>query len=185
MTYTAAVSPATATGAMTFKEGGVAIPGCSKQAIAPGKATTCTTTYPAAGWHSMIAVYSGDNTYATSTSSTLTQVIHGDPTTVTLSSSLNPSTVGQAVTYTATVNPHGNRHGRIHELRQPDIWMHCADRERWPCEMHHDLLRCGRSLDQGGLSGDNTYATSTAPSLTQAIDKNVSTTVLASLQTPQ
>ena len=53
----------------------------------------------------MIAVYSGDNTYATSTSSTLTQVIHKDPTAVTVSSSLNPSTVGRAVTYTATVNP--------------------------------------------------------------------------------
>jgi hypothetical protein len=99
------VSSAAATGTITFKEGGVAIPGCSNQTVTSGTTTTCTTTYSAEGWHSIIAVYSGDNTYATSTSPTLTQVIHGDPTTVTLSSSLNPSTVGQAVTYTATVSP--------------------------------------------------------------------------------
>ncbi len=105
VTYAATVSSAAATGAITFKEGGVAIPGCTKKPIASGTATTCTTTYSAAGWHSVIAVYSGDNTYATSTSPTLTQVIHQDATTVALSSSSNPSTVGQAVTYTATVTP--------------------------------------------------------------------------------
>jgi hypothetical protein len=104
VTYTATVGPAAATGVITFKEGEVGIPGCIKLAVTPGTATTCTTTYSAAGWHTIISVYSGDGTYATS-SSALNQVINGDPTTVTLSSSLNPSTVGQAVTYTATVNP--------------------------------------------------------------------------------
>ena len=185
MTYTATVSSATATGAIAFKEDGTAIPGCTKQAIAPGTATTCTTTYSTAGWHSMIAVYSGDNTYATSTSSTLTQVIHKDPTAVTLSSSLNPSTVGQAVTYIAVVNP-ATATGTVEFTNSGNPISGCTAET-----VSAGRARCTTTFSAAGgpwvravYSGDNTYATSTAPYVTQTIDKNVSTTALASSANP-
>jgi len=185
VTYTATVSPAAATGAITFKEGGVAIPGCTKKAVTPGTATTCTTTYSVAGWHSIIAVYSGDNTYATSTSPTLTQVIHGDPVAVTLSSSLNPSTVGQAVTYTAMIDP-ATAAGTVEFTDSGSPIAGCTAQP-----VNSGSAKCATTFSAAGgpwiravYSGDSTYATSTSSYLTQTINKNASTVALASSANP-
>jgi len=148
---------------ITFKEGEVGIPGCIKLAVTPGTATTCTTTYSAAGWHTIISVYSGDGTYATS-SSALNQVINGDPTTVTLSSSLNPSTVGQAVTYTATVNP-ATATGTITFASSGIPISGCAAQV-----VSSGSATCTTTFSAAGYpgvraiySGDDTYATSASP----------------------
>jgi len=58
------------------------------------------------GSHAITVVYGGDLNNASSTSPVLTQVVNALPvgaTTTALASSLNPSTLGQAVTFTATV----------------------------------------------------------------------------------
>jgi hypothetical protein len=104
VTYTATVSPAAATGTVEFKQAGVTISGCAAQAIRSGMAT-CTQAGLAVGWHGITAVYSDDSSYAASWSPGLTQAVNKRTTTTTISSSLNPSTVGQAVTYTAAVSP--------------------------------------------------------------------------------
>jgi hypothetical protein len=63
---------------------------------------TFTTSYPSATVHTLVASYSGDTNF-TASSFTLKQVIKKDATTTIVSSAPNPSTVGQVVTYTATV----------------------------------------------------------------------------------
>jgi hypothetical protein len=63
---------------------------------------TFTTTYPSASIHTLVASYSGDTNFQAS-SFTLRQVVKRDATTTVVSSSPNPSTLGQNVTYTATV----------------------------------------------------------------------------------
>jgi Big-like domain-containing protein len=185
VTYTATVSPAAATGAITFREGGVAIPGCAKLVVTSGAATTCTTTYSTAGWHSIIAVYGGDNNYVTSTSSTLTQVIHGDPSTVTLSSSLNPSMVGQAVTFTATVSP-ATATGTVEFTNSGIAIAGCTARS-----VSSGSATCTTTFSTAGspwiravYSGDSTHATSTSPYVTQVVNKNASTTTLVSSANP-
>jgi hypothetical protein len=55
------------------------------------------------GAHSISAVYAGDTNFTTSTSATLTQTVNADGTVTKVVSSLNPSTFGTAVTFTATV----------------------------------------------------------------------------------
>ena len=68
------------------------------------------------GTHSIYAVFSGDPNYQGSTSPTYTVQIVPDPTTTTLTSSLNPSYVGNSVTFTATVAaPYAapDRHGHL------------------------------------------------------------------------
>ena len=55
------------------------------------------------GTSSIKAVYSGDSNFDSSTSAPLSQVVDKANTTTTLASSLNPSKVGQSVTFTATV----------------------------------------------------------------------------------
>lgn len=68
---------------------------------------TLSTSTLTAGPHQIQAFYSGDNVFAASASAVVTQVVQTttspSPTTTTLISSLNPSTFGQAVTFTATV----------------------------------------------------------------------------------
>jgi hypothetical protein len=56
-----------------------------------------------AGTHSLTAVYSGDRANLASTSAVVSQVVSLNPTTTTVMASVNPVTLGQPVTFTATV----------------------------------------------------------------------------------
>jgi hypothetical protein len=53
----------------------------------------------------MVAVYSGDGTYVSSSSQPCTQTISRDAATMTLMSSSNPSIYGSNVVFTAMLNP--------------------------------------------------------------------------------
>ncbi len=75
VTYTATVSPAPDAGTVAFTDGGGAIAGCGTVAVSAGGAATCTTSYPAAVSHSVVAAYSGDAYYAASQSAPLTEVV--------------------------------------------------------------------------------------------------------------
>lgn len=70
--------------------------------LSGGKATFTTATL-AGGTHSITAVYAGTRDFAGSTSSALSQTVNQAATSTFVISSLNPSTFGQSVTFTATV----------------------------------------------------------------------------------
>jgi len=89
------------TGTVTLTSGTMKL---AKVSLSSGVASYTTATLTA-GTKSITAVYSGDSNFATSTSSALSQIINKATTTTALSSSLNPSTFGQSVTFTATVSP--------------------------------------------------------------------------------
>lgn len=108
VTYTAVVfgSSGTPTGTIVFRDNGTAINGCGGLVMTNGRAT-CTIGNQALGTHSMTAAYSGDGVYSAGSSSTLPQVVNpAKPNTpsITLGSSVNPSTVGQYVELTAVVS---------------------------------------------------------------------------------
>ena len=90
---------------VAFSDDGATITGCDAQPVDGTGAATCTLTYATPDSHDIVAVYSGDATYAASTSNALTQVVTTQTTTTTLTASPNPSTFGQSVTLLATVNP--------------------------------------------------------------------------------
>lgn len=72
-----------------------------------GIATFSTTTLPA-GANSLTAVYSGNASFAASTSSAVTETVNAvtsAATTTTLTASPNPAGSGQTVTFTATISP--------------------------------------------------------------------------------
>jgi hypothetical protein len=71
---------------------------------ASGIATLSTNTLTVAA-HSITVVYGGNGNYLASTSPVLTQTVNKAATKTNLVSSLNPSTHGTAVTFTATVVP--------------------------------------------------------------------------------
>jgi Bacterial Ig-like domain (group 3) len=103
VTFTAMVSSqsGTPTGLVSFYNGSVWM----GDATLTGGVATYTTTTVGVGAGSITAVYGGSGTNSGSTSSALSQVVTPATSTVTLTSSLNPSTIGQFVTFTATVVP--------------------------------------------------------------------------------
>ena len=96
-TVTCVVNP---TKTVTFKYGSTVL---GKVALT-GNTASLSTSALGAGTDAITAVYSGDGNCAGSTSPVLAQVVNIAPTTETLTSSQNPSAVGQPVTFTATVS---------------------------------------------------------------------------------
>jgi hypothetical protein len=98
VTWTATVSssgPDVPTGKVKFGNLGTA--------TLSGGVATLTKTWLNAATYPITAEYEGDDASAPSSSSSLNQVVNPDSTTTTVTSSANPATQGQSVTFTATV----------------------------------------------------------------------------------
>jgi hypothetical protein len=116
VTFTATIASqfgGQAGGSVTFKDGSTTL-GTVAVNSATNKATF-TTQALVAGVHSITAVYSGGPQRFGSTSPVLTETVNKTTTTTTLTSSLNPSTLGKSVTFTATIVPQfgGNVGGSV------------------------------------------------------------------------
>ena len=101
VTFTATVTPSTATGTVTFYN--YIYPQATVN-LSGGQATWVTSTLVPAG-QGITAWYHGDVNYQSSTSSMLLQTINPTPSSTSVSSSSNPSIQGNSVTFTATVTP--------------------------------------------------------------------------------
>jgi hypothetical protein len=74
----------------------------------------------ASGTHSITAIYGGDINFNGSTSPAISVAIQQRTVTVSLSSSLNPSIAGQAVTFAATVtSSYGHRAAPYRSATEP------------------------------------------------------------------
>ncbi len=101
---TAAVLPATATGTVTFKDGGVTL---GTATLSSGTASfTASAGALVAGSHVLTAVYGGDTTNPPSTSAALSQTVSVASSSIVAASSANPSLSGQSITLTAVVTPY-------------------------------------------------------------------------------
>ncbi len=101
--FTATVKAANGTpsGTVTFYANGTSIGTVS---LSSGVAGFKISSLPV-GANSITATYAGNADYTTSTSAAVSQVTNAAATTTKVTSSLNPSTVGASVTFTATVTP--------------------------------------------------------------------------------
>lgn len=101
ITFTATVtsSHGTPTGTVTFKNGATTL---GTGALSKGKAVLSTSKLNA-GQYTITADYGGAATFAPSTSVPLKQIVGDAKTTTTVTSSLNPSKLGDKVTFTATI----------------------------------------------------------------------------------
>jgi len=107
VTFTATVTGAddgTPTGTVTFEDGSTVLGTATLSAATSGAQATFTTSTLASGLHSISAVYSGDSTYTGSSSAALGELVEQVGSFAELSSSANPVTAGQAVTFTATIS---------------------------------------------------------------------------------
>ena len=118
VTFMATVMPSSCTGSVTFKDGATTL---GTGTISGGTATYSTSTL-AVGSHPIRGSYSGDSNCNSSTSASLSQTVSGSGGTLstgtTLTSSLNPSTYGNCVTFTGDrIAFGGERHGDVHGWR--------------------------------------------------------------------
>lgn len=102
VTLTAAVSPSSATGTVTFYNGSTNI----GSAAVNGGAASLTTSFAAGGTTTLHAVYSGDYNYLSSTSNSLAMNVSGPQVTTTnLSASTSTTAIGSSVALTAKLTP--------------------------------------------------------------------------------
>ena len=88
------------TGTVTFMDGATSLGAGTLNAS--GVATLATSALSVAT-HSITVIYGGDTNFKTSTSAILSQVVRQASTTSTVTTSVNPAAVGQAINFTATV----------------------------------------------------------------------------------
>jgi Bacterial Ig-like domain (group 3) len=185
VTYTATLDTTAATGTVEFKQAGVTITGCAAQPISAGNAQ-CTVVNPSSGWRLVTAIYSGDSNYATAASSSgLGQSVSKKITTLTPSSSLDPSTVGETVTYTATLSTTAAT-GTVEFKQAGTAISGCAARP-----ISAGTATCAVvDLAAGGVwiaavySGDSNYAASSSTILTETVKKRTTTTAVSSSMNP-
>jgi hypothetical protein len=178
VTFTASVLPSSATGTITFKDGGSTL---GTATLGHGSGTYSTAAL-SAGSHSMTAVYAGNGDYLTSTSFALAQTVSSSitPTSTALSSSLNPSTFGLGITLTATVTPSAAT-GTI-TFKDGLSTLGTATLGHGSGSLTTSALSAGSHGLTAVYGGNSLYAGSTSPVLTQTVNKaNTATSITSSL----
>ncbi len=196
VTYTATVTataPAagTRTGTVNFEDGGVTIAGCGAKAVAAAGTATCAVAYAGPGSHSITAIYSGDSNFNGSTSATLSQTVNQGATSTALGSSVNPSSTGANVTFTATVSAiapaSGTRTGTVNFKAAGVTITGCgaqvvAASGKATCVTN--ALAVGTTAITAVYSGDVNFTGSTSSTLTQVVNQGATTTTVVSSLNP-
>jgi Bacterial Ig-like domain (group 3)/FG-GAP-like repeat len=174
--FTATVTPQSGTGTPTgtvgFYNGATAL---GSPVTLSGGVAVLSTTALTLGTDIITAVYSGDNTFAGSTSSPLNQVVTVLPpllTSVILQSSLNPSEVSQSVTFTATVTPksgQGTPTGTVQFMDGATVLGSSTLNGRAVAAYSTTALSLGNHSMTAIYSGDIQFVASTSPILIQRI----------------
>lgn len=173
--FTATVTPSTATGAVTFKDGTATL---GTAAISAGKATFTTTTLAVAS-HSITAAYGGDTNLNGSVSAALAQVINKANSSVTVASSLNPSTYGSSVKFTATVTP-STATGTV-TFKDGTTTLGTGTISAGKATFTTTTLTVSSQSITAAYGGSTNYNSSTSAVLTQTVNKaNSSVTVFSS-----
>jgi hypothetical protein len=178
VTFTASVTPANATGTVQFLDGTTAL---GTGALSGGSASFTTSTLAQGTHYSITAAYSGDASNAGSTSAALIQTVKPIAV-VTLASSLNPSTVSQTVTFTATVNNSGAT-GSMQFLDGAAL-LATVPVSSGAAAFSTSSLTHGTHSISTTYSGDDYYWGAQSPTLTQTVNLIATSTTLTSTPNP-
>jgi hypothetical protein len=188
VTFTAtvtAVSPGagTPTGTVTFLDGTSTL---GAVALSGGVASLTTSSLTVAG-HTVTASYNGDSNFNTS-SGNLTQTVTVANSATAIASSINPSAVGQSVTFTATVSPvspgSGTPTGTVTFLDGTST-LGTATLSSGTASFTTSALNAGNHTISASYGGDTNFAGSSA-SLTQTVGQSSlsTTTTITSATNP-
>jgi hypothetical protein len=164
VTFTATVSPSSATGTVSFFNGGNSL---GSATLSNGSATLSTASLNA-GAHSITASYSGDANFDVSTSATLTQTVSKASTSTTLAALPNPSIPGQAVTFTATVTP-AAASGTVNFM-EGNTSLGSATLSNGSASFSTSALAAGAHVVTAAYAGDNNFNASNSSAVTQNVN---------------
>jgi hypothetical protein len=179
-------------GAVAFKDNGVDIAGCSTQTLTEGS-TTCVTTALAVASHPLTAVYAGNASYFTSTSSSVSQNVTMAATTTVVATSNNSTVFGESVTFTATTTPTAPATiapstGTVSFNRNGTTIATCGARAivsgTSTCSTTALPTTTGPGVITAVYSGDASYGTSTSPGINQTVGQAATTTELTAAPAP-
>ncbi len=184
VTFTAMIqSPAgtTAAGVVTFMDattslGSASLSSNSAQLVVPALAV---------GTHSITAGYAGGANLSGSTSLALSQVVNGASTTTSVSSSANPSTFGQGVTLSASIQTAfgGSATGTITFLDGATT-LGTATVSSNAAQLSVSSLSAGSHSIAAKYNGDANFSGSTSATLTQTVNQAATATSIASSVNP-
>jgi hypothetical protein len=178
VTFTAAVTGGSNGEAVTFFDGGTTL---GTGSLSGGVATYATSAL-ALGGHSITAGYGGDANYSGSTSAVLTQTVNQSASTTSLSSNLNPSTYGSAVTFTATVAGGGD--GEIVTFKDGSSTLGTGALSSGSTSFTTSALAASSHSITGVYGGDIDHSGSTSLPLSQTINQAATTTSVSSNNDP-
>jgi hypothetical protein len=136
------------------------------------------------GTHSITASYPGDATFGASASAPLQETINRDNTATALTSSLNPSTYGESVTFTAKVtSSFGTATGTV-TFENGSTKLGQGTLSGGSTTFTWATLPAGTNSMTATYNGDPSHLTSTSPALIQTVEKAATTTTVASSSNP-
>jgi hypothetical protein len=171
--FTAIVAPATSgmpTGSVIFTvddQAGSLVPLTS---VGGKEQATFTTSTLAGGMHSVTAAYSGDGTFASSTSSEVTQTVNPAATTVSLAVAPNPATVGQAVALSATVSGTPTPSGTVTFEEGTTVLGTSAVNSSGVATLTTSTLAAGTHTLTAAFNGSTNFAASTSSNVSAVIN---------------
>lgn len=175
ITFTATVTPkapggGVPTGTVTFKRGSTVLGTATLNGSGQAKLIVSTLDV---GNRNITASYGGDPNFTTSTSATLVQTINKDGSTSSVASSLNPSTHGQAVTFTARViaaAPGTGVPGGSVTFKDGSTTLHTGSLSNGTASYTTSTLSTGTHQITVVYAGSSQFTTSTSPVLVQTVN---------------
>jgi hypothetical protein len=152
------------TGTVTFKSGAATL----GTVALTGNTAAMSTSALAVGTHTITAIYSGDATFKTSASPGLKQVVSKALTTESLTSSPNPSALGQSVAFTATVSSSAGVPTGTVTFKKGGTTLGTAALSGGVATFTTSTLPAGSSTITANYGGAGNYSTSSA-SVTQVV----------------
>jgi PhoPQ-activated pathogenicity-related protein len=175
VTFTATVSAkspgsGTPTGMVSFLDGSTVL---YTTALSAGTASYTTSSLSVAT-HPISVQYSGDSNFTGSTSNTVNQAVHQASTKTMISSSVNPSTTGQSVTFTAVVSVTapgaGTPTGSITFKDGSNVLMTVPVDGTGTAKYTTSSLTKGNHNISAAYNGDTNFRNSNQASLTQVVN---------------
>jgi len=180
VTFTATL-PAGATGTVTFKDSTTTL---GTVPVSGGQAQITKSNLFVGNHTQITAAYSGDGCYLAKTSAPYAQLVNHAPTTVTVSSDINPSTYGQTVKFTGTVTPIGATN-RVYFYSDGNLIGSAAvNSSTGLATLNVSNLLPGKHDITANYSGDGHYESSTSGVYSQQVDAGPSSVALSASPNP-